>query len=147
MPDNAITKEQWQTIREALQSSFCCVWFRYQNTEVCVVRVRKSESRTTLYVYFDNKVCLGWGNPECDIYNPLTEFFWFTRTRRAYSAKEVQKMEKALGKRYARKHMSSLYQSYSYRVPEFASSATLIRQLRKVEGLSLITEEASVSHG
>lgn len=147
MPDKAITKEQWQGIKEALQSSFCHVRFRYQNTEISVVRVWKSESRTALCVYFDNKLCLGWGHSGCDNYNPITEFFWFTRTRRCHSAKEVQKLEKALGKRYARKHLPSLYESYSYRVPEFASSATLIRQFRKAEGLVLITEKSSVPHG
>lgn len=146
MPDS-ISKEQWETIKAELQSHFCCVRFRYQDTVITVTRERQSESRTCLMVYFDGRCNIGWGNSRCDNYNPLTEHFWFTKTQRLHSAKHVAATEKALGKRYAKKHMPSLYQPFSYRTPLFASSTTLIRQFRKVPGLTLVTEENEVSHG
>lgn len=147
MPDTAITKEQWETIRAELQSPFCYVRFRYQGTVITVTRERQSESRTSLMVYFDGRCNLGWGNSRCDNFNPLTEHFWFTRTQRLHSAKHVAETEKALGKRYAKKHMPSLYQPFSYRTPVFASSTTLIRQFRKAPGLMLVTDEKEVLHG
>ncbi|QLR62489.1 hypothetical protein HV341_10615 [Citrobacter sp. RHBSTW-00976] len=146
MPDS-ISKEQWETIRAELQSSFCCVRFRYQDTVITVTRERQSESRTCLMVYFDGRFNLGWGDSRCASYNPLTEHFWFTKTRRLHSARHVAETEKALGKRYTKKHMPSLYQPFSYRTPLFASSTTLIRQFRKVPGLTLVTEEKEVLHG
>lgn len=146
MPDS-ISKEQWETIKAELQSPFCCVRFRYQDTVITVTRERQSESRTCLMVYFDGRCNIGWGNSRCDNYNPLTEHFWFTKTQRLHSAKHVARMEKALGKRYAKKHMPSLYQPFSYRTPLFASSATLIRQFRKAPGLTLVVDEKEVLHG
>lgn len=146
MPDS-ISKEQWETIRAELQSPFCCVRFRYQDTVITVTRERQCESRTCLMVYFDGRCNIGWGNSRCDNYNPLTEHFWFTKTQRLHSAKHVAATEKALGKRYAKKHMPSLYQPFSYRTPLFASSTTLIRQFRKVAELTLVAEENEVLHG
>ena len=147
MPDAAITKEQWETIKAELQSSFCYVRFRYQDTVITVTRERQSESRTCLMVYFDGRYNLGWGDSRCANYNPLTEHFWFTKTRSLHSARQVAEAEKALGKRYTKKHMSSLYQSFGYRTPLFASSTTLIRQFRKVAELTLVTEAKEVLHG
>lgn len=146
MPDS-ISKEQWETIRAELQTPFCYVKFRYQDTVITVTRERQSENRTCLMVYFDGRCNLGWGDSRCANYNPLTEHFWFTKTRRLHSARQVAEAEKALGKRYAKKHMPSLYQPFSYRTPLFASSTTLIRQFRKAPGLTLVTDTKEVMHG
>nr|WP_240634934.1 hypothetical protein [Brenneria salicis]NMN90538.1 hypothetical protein [Brenneria salicis ATCC 15712 = DSM 30166]RBP64868.1 hypothetical protein DES54_10693 [Brenneria salicis ATCC 15712 = DSM 30166]RLM31627.1 hypothetical protein BHG07_04835 [Brenneria salicis ATCC 15712 = DSM 30166] len=137
---NAITKDQWAKIGEELQSYFVSVEFKYQDTVITVHRERSGESRTVLSVYFDGKICLGWGFESLDSYNPITKLFWCEKKQRYYSPKRVAEIEKAFGKRAAKKYYPKLHESKSYRTPCFSSSTSLIRQFKKVDGLSWISE-------
>ncbi|RLM25391.1 hypothetical protein BIY26_08970 [Brenneria goodwinii] len=135
-----ITKEQWALIAEELQGYFCRVQFKYHDTVITVTRERHGESRTVLSIYFDGIIRGGWGLEKSDSYNPMTKLFWCEKKKRYYSPKRVAEIEKRFGKRSAKKNFPSLHESMSYRVPYFSSSASLIRQFKKVDGLSWISE-------
>ncbi|WP_339097222.1 hypothetical protein V6917_16495 [Pectobacterium brasiliense] len=140
MPDNAITKDQWVQIAEELKSCFCYVQFQYQNTVITIVRQRDGESKTVLLVYFDRRILTGWGMETSEIYNPITRLFWCEKKKRLYSAKRATEIEKEFGKRRAKEYFPKLYDSISFRLPYFATSTTLIRQFKKVDGLSWISK-------
>ncbi|KEA51803.1 hypothetical protein DT73_12775 [Mangrovibacter sp. MFB070] len=141
MVDKPVTKAMWTNIADELKGYFCHVRFRYQDTVVSITRERDGESRTVLAVYFDGKMCAGWGSEASDMFNPLTRLFWCEKRRRYYSAKRVAELEKLFGKRKAKAMFPELHDCMRYRTPFFNSSAALIRQFRKADGLTIITEQ------
>lgn len=136
-----ITEEQWAQITEELQGYFCHVQFKYQDTVISVARQRDGESRTILSVYFDRKMCAGWGFADHEVYNPITRLFWHEKKKRYYTAKRVAEIEKLFGKRAAKKDFPKLHDSMSYWVPYFISSTNLVRQFKKAEGLIWLHEK------
>lgn len=133
---NSITKEQWALITEELKGFFCHVQFKYQDTVISVTRERDGESRSVLTVYFDGKICGGWANEKSENYNPITRLFWCEKKKRLYPAKRATQIEKEFGKRRAKEYFPKLYDSVSFWLPFFTASASLIRQFKKVDGLT-----------
>ncbi|QHP82371.1 hypothetical protein EO763_22170 [Pectobacterium odoriferum] len=132
---NTINKEQWAQIAEELKGYFCRVQFQYQNTVITIARERDGESKTVLSVYFDGEMRGGWGMETSEIYNPITRLFWCERKKRLYPAKRAAQIEKEFGKRRAKEFFPKLHDSISFWLPYFATSTSLIRQFKKVEGL------------
>ncbi|MBP1130466.1 MULTISPECIES: hypothetical protein [Serratia] len=141
-----ISKAQCEKIADDLQRVFCHVQFNYQGTEISIVREHVSESRSHLVVYFDNKHCPGWGWKDSEQFNPLTGLFWSQRKRKLYPAKRVAEIEKQMGKRKAKEYFPQLHDSFCYSVPYFSSSLSLVRQFKKVAGLTLLSQEGA-DHG
>ncbi|GAB7214721.1 hypothetical protein [Dickeya oryzae] len=90
-----------------------------------------------LAVYFDGKICGAWGNEKSEAYNPITRLFWCEKKKRLYAAKRAAQLEKEIGKRRAKKHFPDLHDSYSYWLPFFSSSTSLIRQFKKSRGVDV----------
>ncbi|RYM49140.1 hypothetical protein [Serratia proteamaculans] len=141
-----ISKAQWQQITDDLQRVFCHVQFQYQGVTVAIVREHISESRSHLVVYFDNKLCPGWGWKDSEQFNPMANVFWCQRKRRLYSPKRVAEVEKRMGKRKAKEYFPDLHNSFCYLVPYFSSSSTLVRQFKKVPSLTFVNQE-DANHG
>ncbi|MBS9438970.1 hypothetical protein EAE91_18085 [Photorhabdus noenieputensis] len=135
-----IDKPGWKAIEEELKSLFCHVSFQYQGVVISVNRERVSENRSQLFVYFNNKVCLAWGDKGHDMYNPLTELFWRTVTRPLYSKTRIAEVEKLLGKRHAKKELPYIYKTHTYLSPGFINAVQLIRQYKKIAGLEWINK-------
>ncbi|MEQ9868577.1 hypothetical protein ABRP77_04655 [Pectobacterium odoriferum] len=142
---NTITKEQWAQIAEELKSYFCRVQFQYQNTVITIARERDGESKTVLSVYFDKTMRSGWGMETSEIYNPITRLFWCERKKRLYPAKRAAQIEKEFGKRRAKEFFPKLHDSISFWLPYFATSTSLIRQFKKVEGLVWLRKPEAAS--
>ncbi|MCI4116050.1 hypothetical protein E4659_12555 [Dickeya dianthicola] len=136
--NSSITKEQWAQIKTELQSYFCHIEFKYGDTVITVARERDGESRTVLAVYFDGTMRGAWGSEKSEVYNPITRLFWCEKKKRLYSAKRAAQLEKEIGKRRAKEHFPDLHDSYSYWLPFFSSSTSLIRQFKKAEGLTWV---------
>ncbi|CDL79750.1 hypothetical protein [Xenorhabdus cabanillasii] len=143
----SIDKSQWAKIAAELQSLFCCIRFKYQDTVISIYREKVSESRTHLVVYFDNKISAAWSNEKSEHYNPLTKLFWRSRTQALYSKSRIADAEKLLGKRHVKQHMSYMYKTTAYLVPLFPNSAALIRQYKKIEGLEWLADQALILSG
>ncbi|WP_139203132.1 hypothetical protein [Amphritea atlantica] len=95
------------------------------------------EGRFELIVYFDRTLSIGWGWKTSDHYDPLTEVLWHKRTKSLYSPKKRAEIIKSLGKRNAKRLFPKLEEHMEWYEPVFSTAATLVRQYKKVEGLSL----------
>ncbi|TDB42093.1 hypothetical protein [Photorhabdus luminescens] len=135
-----INKSEWKAIEEELKGLFCHVNFQYQGTVISVNRERVSESRSQLFVYFNHRLCMAWGDKGHEMYNPLTELFWRPVTKPLYSKTRIAAVEKGVGKRYAKKELSYIYKSLTYLSPGFINASQLIRQYKKIEGLEWINK-------
>ncbi|WP_350306953.1 hypothetical protein [Photorhabdus viridis] len=135
-----IDKSNWKEIERELKGLFCHVNFKYQETVISIVRERMNESRSKLVVYFNHTLCVGWGDEECDKYNPLTKLFCLTGVKPLYSKTKVAEMEKQMGKRYLKKTFPEVYSHQTYLSPIFANASQLIRQYKKIDGLEWVNE-------
>ncbi|MEQ5119521.1 hypothetical protein [Morganella morganii] len=132
-----LTKEQWVAVESELKRYLGTVIFRYQDTLITAVRSGSGEGKSVICVYFNNKMMAGWGTKDSDSYNPLTDLFWWKRTKARYKPASVVKLIKKIGKRTAKKEIPDLHEKYDYCVPFFNRASTLVRQYRKIDGLEL----------
>ncbi|AYA40569.1 hypothetical protein HZS38_09245 [Xenorhabdus nematophila] len=139
----SIDKSQWVKIADELQSLFCLIQFKYQDTVISINRGRVSESKTHLFVYIDSKLNIAGGDEQSEHYNPLTPLFWCSCSKPLYSKSRIADAEKMLGKRHVKKHMPYMYKKHTFLTPVFPNSTTLIRQYKKIEGLSLLESDST----
>lgn len=133
-----ISKEQWQAIQKELEGSFGRADFQLNQHKIDVRRVRLSESKTALAVYINDVIQPGQGWSNSKVYNPLTEQVWRKRSKAVYSPAKKAEIEKNLGKRRARAVFSNLDETIEWYDPTFTTAASLVRQFKKVAGLTLI---------
>ena len=133
----SISKEQWAEIEEKLKGYYAYIKFQHQDTEVCVIRVDAGEGRTKLVVYLNDQICAGWGWPNCDAFNPLVELFWSKRLTSIYKPKKIKELEKIFGKRGAKKEIPNLHKKITWYHPYFSKASVLVRQFKRIEGLTL----------
>ncbi|MEM8145630.1 hypothetical protein Q4R42_16860 [Morganella morganii subsp. sibonii] len=133
----SITKEQWAGIEESLKAHYVVIKFQYQDTEIAVTRVSVSEGRTKLAVYFNGKISAAWGISDSEYFNPLCELFWSKRTKSLYSPAQIKALEKAYGKRAVKREIPDLYTKYTYYRPHFDKASVLVRQFRRIKGLTV----------
>ncbi|HCT7706589.1 TPA: hypothetical protein OT801_000583 [Morganella morganii] len=133
----SITKEQWAGIEESLKAHYVVIKFQYQDTEIAVTRVSVSEGRTKLAVYFNGKIGGAWGLPDSENFNPLCKLFWHKRTKSLYTPGQIKDLEKAYGKRAVKREIPDLYTKYTYYRPHFAKASVLVRQFRRIKGLTV----------
>ncbi|WP_286695003.1 hypothetical protein [Spongiibacter sp. UBA1325] len=143
---NAITKDQWTAIEKNLSGLFGQQKFQLGPHEISVVKSRVSESKLALIVYIDGSWKGKWMLPENDdIYSPIVKQVWRKRSRALYPPKKRASIVKNLGVRQAKKLIPKLDQKIEHYVPDFNTAKSLIRQFKKVEGLTLL-EEANHEH-
>ncbi|OPX57050.1 hypothetical protein SAMN02745127_02090 [Oceanospirillum multiglobuliferum] len=133
----SITKSQWQEIEEELKTLRCKVVFDYQGQAISVERIRTGESRLDLAVYLDGNIVLGWGWPDGEVFDPQVKLLWRQRSKSIFKPAEKQKLIKEIGVRRAKKHFPKLDDKIEWYDPVFTSAAALVRQYKKLEGLSL----------
>lgn len=133
----SITKEQWAGIEESLKAHYVVIKFQYQDTEIAVTRVSAGEGKTVLAVWFNGKTHCAWGIPGSDNFNPLCELFWHKRTKSLYSPKRIKELQKAYGKRAAKRVIPNIEAKYTYYMPYFSKASVLVRQFRRIEGLTV----------
>ncbi|WP_368890454.1 hypothetical protein [Morganella morganii] len=136
----SITKEQWAGIEESLKSHYVRIKFFHHGTYIQVTRVSTGEGKTELAVYLDGVICVGWGFPDGEHFNPLCELFWHQRNKSYYTPKQIKDCEKALGKRQAKKTFPKLHQKLTYYTPYFSKASVLVRQFRRIDGLTVTGE-------
>lgn len=137
----SITKEQWAEIEASLKSHYVHIKFCHHGTDIEVTRVSAGEGKTELAVYLDGKIGGGWGFPDSEHFNPLCELFWHQRNKSYYTPKQIKVWEKALGKRGAKKTLPKLHQKLTYYMPYFSKASVLVRQFKRVDGLTVAEEK------
>lgn len=134
-----ITKEQWEKIRRELSGVYGSVKFKVDETELLVKKGFIAENKLAILVYINGAIQLGQGYTDSEVYNPITQKVWCTKTRSYYKPKEKEKLIKIWGKREAYKRHDLDKKIVSY-IPYFGTYATFERQYKKLENLELITE-------
>lgn len=152
-----ISKEQWKAIQTRLKEFVVHLEFSLSGHAITIQRVRKSESTTALAVYIDHEIKGNWISdlndisPDDAFINGVVKQVWHHRFVSAYSRKSIQELEtlkKRIGVKRFKERFSTLDPKTignTYLTPYFGSSAVLVRQFKKIEGLQLVTELQEVA--
>lgn len=147
----SISKEQWKTIEGLLKAMWVDMKFDLNGHEISIRRARKSESQTVLEVFIDGVIQGEWMqdvaklDPADEFMNKVVKQVWFHKFYPRFKAKELaelNKYKKAIGVRRFKAQWGSddlKKQGWHYLVSHFGSAATLVRQFKKIDGLTLIT--------
>ncbi len=146
----AITNEQWKQIAIYLKRSWVDVEFSLNGHSIRISRERKSESTTCLAVYIDNYVKGSW-MVQVDKVDPNDVFMtgvvsrvWHHKFYPRYTKKQLESIEKDKRK-FGAKFVKEVYGTqpektgFTQLLPYFGSSAALVSQYKKIDGLQLVT--------
>ncbi|PKF50907.1 hypothetical protein AT251_07755 [Enterovibrio nigricans] len=97
-----ITKQQWKEIEQALSEMHVNVRFEYKGFELTVQRIRIKESKLALRVYINDEFKGSWftdaiDGKENEVSSIFKDVFKLCQ-KSIYTAAEIKKVEKALGK-------------------------------------------------
>lgn len=147
----SISKEQWKTIEGLLKAMWVDMKFDLNGHEISIRRARKSESRTVLEVFIDGVIKGEWVqnvdklDPADEFMNQIVKQVWFHKFFARFKAKEIAQLEK-YKKLVGVKRFKAEWgegdlkkQGCYYLMSHFGSAATLVRQFKKIDGLTLIT--------
>ncbi|SIS88192.1 hypothetical protein [Neptunomonas antarctica] len=136
-----ITKEQWDKIENDLTGMFASVKFQYGEHVLNVARVRTGEAKHELMVYVDGYIKGPWHIPDHKDFLPVIKDVWRIRKKAQFSPQRKAKMIKSLGKRLAKSTFGYMDKVTIYYRPDFTTAKSLVRQYKKLEGLTLIERE------
>lgn len=144
----SISKEQWKAIEAELQGSWVHMLFDLNGHKISVTRERKSESTTVLSVYIDGYIKGSWMkvleniDPEDEFMNKVVKQVFCHKFQKRYGKKQLEEYARCK-RQCGAKFANELYgkdpekQGTTYLFPAFGSSAALVRQFKKIEGLEL----------
>lgn len=134
-----ITKEQWQAVEKELAAGWVNVEFQYKGFELAVARQRESESKTVLAVFINGEIKGAWMSLFNDVKDgpEIIKDVWKLTTKAKYKPAMIKDIEKIYGKRRAKKEYPDLHSRYEFFMPYFSKASVLVRQLKKLEGITL----------
>ena len=147
----SISNAQWKAIEAILTNPWCEMKFDLNGHEIYIRRARKSESKTVLEVFIDGAIKGEWMkdvaklDPADEFMNQVVKQVWFHKFFARFKAKELAQLEKykkAVGVRRFKAQWGDgdlKKQGWHYLQPHFGTAATLVRQFKKIDGLTLIT--------
>lgn len=124
-----ISKEQWNEIKQELDSLVGNVRFRYKE-HLLTVTVVKIKRALELCVYVDGKIKGEWVDPTHAL-RPYLEEVWYRKEKYFLNAKQRKEYKGFLSK----KELNKKNVVFS---PVFPSPTALIRQYKKLDGLELV---------
>lgn len=151
-----ISKEQWKAIEAELKGGWVQVRLKLHGHEIYITRERKSESTTVLAVYIDGAIKGAWMkelaeiDPADEFMNKVVKQVHFHKFKAMWNKKQLEsiaKFKRQIGVKKAREFYGDKPEQagWTYLVPFFGSSATLVRQFKKIEGLELVSELKEVA--
>ncbi|SFC04707.1 hypothetical protein [Pseudoalteromonas denitrificans] len=136
----SITKAQWAAIETELKGFLPTVNFKLGDDEINISKVRASENKFELGVFINGDIKGDWYLGE-KVRPACIEQVWKKKTKAIYSPKRIKEIEKAWGKRLAKKEFTNLHDKITYHLPYFSKASILVRQFKKIEGLELIPKK------
>lgn len=145
-----ITAAQWKQISDHLKCQHAQVEFSLNSYSISISRERKSESISHLCVYIDGYIKGVWMkllteiDPADAFMNQVVKQVWFHEFKARHSRDQLAKLEK-IKRRIGVKTFKEIYgedpksEGFTILFPNFPSSAVLVRQFKKIEGLTLVT--------
>ncbi len=141
----SISTEQCVAIEKELLGWFADVRFEYDGHEIRVQKVPLRENVLRLVVFIDGKIEARKGVDLDDTgFDPLVVLFWRRSERYAFGRKHRESMIRYNKLMKRSKLKGTLYDPDKKLVtyhPDFSTAKSLVRQFRKVEGLTLVEEE------
>jgi len=144
-----ITNEKWDAIEKKLEGWFSDVSFLYDGHSVRVQKLPFRENVLRLFVFIDGTIDQ---NKSIDLhkkgFDPLVTLFWRRSERYAFDRKYRQslikynKAMKSLGSKDPPKDPNAKLIVYH---PDFATAKSLVRQFRRIEGLTFVQEKEYVA--
>ncbi|WP_368206547.1 hypothetical protein [Aeromonas sp. s5] len=147
----SISKEQWKAIEAELKGGWVQVKFKLHGHEIYITRERKTESTTVLAIYIDGAIKGTWMkvleniDPADEFMNKVVKQVFCHKFHKRYGKKDLENYAKAK-RQCGAKFANELYgkdpekQGTTYLFPAFGSSAALVRQFKKIDGLELVSE-------
>ncbi|EKB28347.1 hypothetical protein [Aeromonas dhakensis] len=147
----SISKEQWKAIEAELKGGWVLVKFKLHGHEIYITRERKTESTTVLAIYIDGAIKGTWMkvleniDPADEFMNKVVKQVFCHKFHKRYGKKDLENYAKAK-RQCGAKFANELYgkdpekQGTTYLFPAFGSSAALVRQFKKIDGLELVSE-------
>ena len=140
-----MSNEQWTVIEKKLRGFFSEVVFEYEGHKITVQKGFIRENVMRLVVYIDGAIK---AKDSLDLdgtgFNPLVVLFWRRRERSLYTKKSREALvrySKAIGKKRSKEAgIDPEKKTVSYH-PDFPSAKSLVRQFRKVDGLTLLEDK------
>ncbi len=147
-----ITAAQWKQISDRLKCQYAQVEFSLNGHSIAVSRERKSESVSHLCVYIDGKIKGVWMqllteiDPADEFMNQVVKQVWFQKFKARYSKKqlaEIEKHKRRVGVKLFKEIFGEDQKSQGITIlfPNFSSSAVLVRQFKKIDGLEYLEEK------
>lgn len=153
MSSMTITAAQWKQISDRLKRSYVQIKFLLNGHSIEITRERKSESTSHLCVYIDGCIKGVWMKLLTEIdqddafMNQVVKQVWFHKFKAMYSKKQLAEIEKSK-RRVGVKLFKEIYgedpksKGITILFPNFSSSAVLVRQFKKIDGLEYIEDKA-----
>ncbi len=133
-----ISKEQWQEIEKNLTDRiFHKETFALDGHVILVSKTFVSKNKLGFAVYVDGVIQLAQGSISRPEFNQVTHKVWRKRQKAVYSPVKVKKLIKDIGKRRAKELFPNLEKVVTYYDPTFTSASTLLRQFKKLDGLTI----------
>ncbi|HEH9616931.1 MULTISPECIES: hypothetical protein [Pasteurella] len=123
----SISNEKWSEIARKL-SELWNVSFLYKG-RLIEVNWKIHKNKIIWFVFIDGAVNFFWSSKESEMFY-LVEKFWFKRSRSLYTQKQRKEYKGLISKK-------SLEKKIGYFQPYFTSVSTLVRQFKKIEGLTI----------
>ena len=136
-----ISKEQWQTIEKNLSDRiFHKESFTLDGHTILVSKTFVSKNKLGIAVYIDGVIQMAQAEQSRPEFNQVTHKVWRKRQKAVYSPVKVKKLIKDLGKRRAKEFFPNLEKVITYYDPTFTSATSLVRQFKKLDGLSVVNQ-------
>ncbi|MFC0996935.1 hypothetical protein ACFGZ1_11200 [Pasteurella multocida] len=123
----SISNEKWQEITIKL-GMLTSVAFMY-GSHLIEVKPKIYKGKIIWVVYIDACIKGEWVNKENQMFNVVAKV-WFKKSRHVFTAKEKRNYKGVIDKKMLNQKLYSL-------IPWFSSCSTLIRQFKKLDGLTL----------
>lgn len=136
-----ITKAQWADIEAKLKGYFASVKFTLGEHTVDIQKQRVRENQDALIVFIDGIWKGSWLEGKDPVYGPLVQQLWRKRESAVWKPQQKARIIKEFGKRGAKEHFPSLDAKTVMYTPDFTTAASLVRQFKKVKGLTLVDDK------
>lgn len=134
-----ISKETWAEIQDCL-SKFMTVVFKVDGHELTCKKRFVSENRTAILVFIDNGLQGMGSRLDDEDTKPICKKAWRISSRSIYKQSEITRIEKAFGKREAKKTFPKLHEKVHFLMPDYATSKSFVAKFKKLDGLELVTD-------
>ncbi|MPW30480.1 hypothetical protein F9L16_15950 [Agarivorans sp. B2Z047] len=128
-------------IETALKASYgATVALRVDGRKLIIQLAEVKENQLNYVVHLAASLRWAIGRPNLEEYDPLTQKVWRKRSRQRATQAQRRDIEKAIGKRRAKKEYPEAYETAEWYEPLWPTLAPLIRALKACDSVELLQD-------